>query len=155
MPMLHFLFLTAALGAGGADARDEERSRAKEPEQGVTGVVVALKGNFMPGIGGRPGGSRTPLAVPLHVFRGKLGPFEKLDAKHPAPLKTVRASAKGEYRVALAPGEYTVVAEIGGKLYLNLQQMDQKTRKAVWASIVVSTGNWLTWNIEDTSQAAF
>jgi hypothetical protein len=155
MPMLHFLFLTAALGAGGADAKEEERPRAKEPEQGVTGVVVALKGNFMPGIGGHPGGSRTPLAVPVHVFRGKWEPFEKLDAKHPAPLKTVRASAKGEYRIALEPGEYTVVAEIGGNLYLNLQQIDRKTRKAVWASVAVPPRKWVTWKIEDTSQAAF
>jgi len=121
--------------------------------QGVRGRVVKLKGNFMPGPGARPGGTRTPLAVPVHVFEGKVKPFAGPNPKHPQFVKVVRAGADGAFRVALPPGEYTVVAEIGGRLYLNLVQTTPDG--PAWGTVTVKPGQWSTVNIEDTSEAAF
>ncbi len=130
----------------------------KEP-QGVSGRVEALKGNFMPSpsIGGpAPNRGRgLPLAVPVHVFKGPVEPFDRLGPDRPKPLRTVQSNEKGVYRVALEPGEYTLVAEIKGRLYLNSFQFDAKTRKSSWTTVLVPKGKWVTWNIQDTSEAAF
>ncbi len=119
-------------------------------KQGVVGRVRKLTGNHMPTVGGRPSGKAQPLSVPVHVFKGAVKPFGKLASGKPAPIATVRSKADGTYRVPLRPGEYTVVAEIGGKLYLNLY-----TGSGTWATVKVEKGKWATRNIDDTSGAAF
>jgi hypothetical protein len=68
---------------------------------------------------------------------GRVEPFEKRGEKSPKPLKTVKANEKGEYEVPLPPGEYTVVAEIGGKLYLNLMRTDPQTSTVTASGWVV------------------
>ncbi len=131
---------------------------AAEQPQGIEGQVVALEGNFMPGPvvpGQVPGGTKKPLSVPVHVFRGKIEVRERPDPKHPALLAVVRSDKEGTYRAPLPPGEYTVVAEIGGKLYLNIFEFDAATRKTVWPTVVVEPKKWSRWVIEDTSKAAF
>jgi len=117
--------------------------------QGVRGRVLKLTGNFMPGPGPR-GGNMQPLAVPVHIFKGALKPFAGPAKESPAFLATTQADAQGQYTVALPPGEYTVIAEIDGKLYLNIQQGDGS-----WATVHVKPDQWLTWDIRDTSGAAF
>ena len=128
--------------------------RPSEPSdaQGVSGKVVKLSGNFMPGPGPARGG-RTPLSVPVHIFRGKVKTFEKPDPGHPALAKIVQADKDGNYRCSLPPGEYTVVAEIDGKLYLNLFTFDEKD--PCWGTVQVVQGKWSSFNIEDTSSAVF
>jgi len=84
------------------------------------------------------------------VFKGTLKPHVKPNPTHPTLAKTVRSDKQGRYRVPLPPGVYTVVAEIKGKLYLNLHRSDGN-----WATITVHPGQWATWNIRDTSEAAF
>ena len=121
--------------------------------QGLTGKVVKLVGNFMPGPGPRLGATRTPLSVPVHVFRGKVAPFLKPNRKHPQLVRVVQAGRDGAYRIALPPGEYTAVAEINGRMYLNIQAMGPGG--PVWASVQVRAGKWTTFNIADTSKAAF
>ena len=123
--------------------------------QGVTGKVLALRGDgkpvlgplkprLAPGLGGPP--LKTgPLSVPVHVFRGPLKPFTKPNPKHPALVKTVRSDKQGNYRVALPPGVYTVVAEIRGKLHLTARRDDGH-----WATVTVHPGTWSTWNILHT-----
>lgn len=135
-----------------ADLIAPPRVPAQPATQGITGKVLKLKGNFMPmvGEGKRPGQSITPLAVPVHVFKGRLKPFEKPDPKHPALVQTVQADKDGVYKVAVRPGEYTVVAEINGKLYLNLQDTEGR-----WGSVEVKADKWTTRNIEDNSEAAY
>ena len=129
--------------------------RAAGGGQGVAGKVEKLKGNFMPGVVG-PGigigrrGQKTPLSVPVHVFRGKVKAFKKPDRNHAALVKVVRSDKDGVFKVELPTGEYTVVAEIDGKLYLN-----HFTGSGHWATATVRQGQWTTFNIEDTSQAAF
>jgi hypothetical protein len=117
--------------------------------QGVEGNVSKQKGNFMPGPGAA-GGRTTPLSVPVHVFRGKLKPMEKFDRRHAQFVVTARSDDKGCYRVGLDPGVYTVVAEIDGKLHLNLMRND-----GTWATVAVDRGKWTHWDIVDSSEAAF
>lgn len=140
-----------------ADAAPSGGPAADHP-QGIEGQVVALEGNFMPGPvvpGQRPGGTKKPLSVPVHVFRGKIEVRERPAPKHPALVAVVKSDAKGSFRVPLPPGEYTVVAEIGGKLYLNIFEFDATTRKSVWPTVNVEPKKWSRWVIEDTSNAAF
>ena len=95
------------------------------------------------------------LNAPVHVFKGKVEIFEKPDPKHAQLVAVVKPDKKGTYRLPLEPGEYTAVAEINGKLYLNIAQFDAATKKAVWATFQVKPKEWTTFNIEDTSKAAF
>lgn len=140
-----------------AEAAPAGNSAAEHP-QGIDGQVVALEGNFMPGpvVPGRlPGGTKKPLSVPVHVFRGRIEVRERPDPKHPALVAVVKSDAQGKFRVPLPPGEYTVVAEIDGKLYLNIIEIDASTQKPVWPTVVVAPKKWSRWVIEDTSKAAF
>ncbi len=140
---------SAGTPSGGAPA---------EYPQGIEGQVVALEGNFMPGPvapGQVPGGTKKPLSVPVHIFRGKIEVRERPDPKHPALLAVVKSDKEGKFRVPLPPGEYTVVAEISGKLYLNIFEFDATTRKSVWPTVAVEPKKWTRWVIEDTSKAAF
>jgi hypothetical protein len=139
--------------------------------QGVRGRVIKKTGNFMPGsVGGPPssGGAvkkagapdttrRTgPLEVPVHVFRGAVAVKTTLDPKDPALVTSVRSDANGEYRVALPPGTYTVVAEIDGKLYLNSFGAGAAAGDAGrWSTVDVAPNAWADWTIEDTSGATF
>jgi inhibitor of cysteine peptidase len=123
--------------------------KADEPKQGVTGKVIKMKGDFMPGPGPARG-TRTPLSVPVWVFKGKVKTHEKPDPQHPSLVTTVKSDKDGVYRVSLPPGVYTVVAEINGKLYLNSFDGDGN-----WGSIKVEADAWTTFDIKDTSEAAF
>ena len=129
---------------------DVQRAGPVAGKQGVCGQVQRRIGNFMPGPGPRPEGRRVPLSVPVHVFRGELKPLVRPDRTHPQWLKAVTSDKQGLYRVALGPGEYTVVAEIDGRLCLNL-----RGPKGDWATVRVREGHWATWDIEATSKAAF
>lgn len=119
---------------------------------GVTGRVVKKVGNFMPGVVGNPhsGGKVTPLAVPVHVFKGVVPVTQTFDPKHPAYVTTVKSDANGEYHVALPAGVYTVVAEIDGKLYLNAFDGSNN-----WSTVNVAPSAYVKWDIADTSHAAF
>ena len=55
--------------------------------------------------------------VPVHVFKGRIGPFAGQAKEHRAYVVTVTTDEMGRYRAALPPGQYSVVAEIGDKLY--------------------------------------
>ena len=131
---------------------------AEDGKQGIQGKVLKMKGNFMPGPGPRPGapkeagagGTMTPLSVPVHVFKGKVKPFDKPDPKHAQLVKVVQADKDGAFKLALPPGEYTVVAEISGKMYLNIVQGD-----GTWATVKVEADKWTTFNVEETTDAAF
>ena len=123
------------------------------PAQGVRGKVLKVTGNLMPGPGPARRGNRTLLSVPVHVFKGPVKPIAKPDPTHPQLLVTVRSGADGAYTVPLEPGRYTVVAEIDGKLYLNSYRDSGKG--VTWSTVTVKKGAWTTWNIRDTSGAAF
>jgi len=139
---------------------------AKPGPQGVRGKVSKLVGNQMPGViapgpagkllgrGGPnpPGGG--PLSVPVHVFKGKVKVNHNNppapDPKHKQLVKIVQADKNGRYILALEPGEYTVVAEIDGKLYLN-----SFSGKGFWSTVTVGADEWKVHNIKDSSEATF
>lgn len=140
-------FLSFCLVAGAED----------KVTQGVKGKVIKMVGDFMPTVvdENNPAQQKNrqklqPLPVKVHVFKGKVRIFEKPDPKHPQLVKIVTSNKDGEYSVELEPGKYTVVAEIGGKLYLNSFQSDN-----TWTTCNVVEGKWTEHDIRDTSEAAF
>jgi hypothetical protein len=143
-----------AMVATAACAGDGDGNAGRGPAaQGIVGRVERLTGDFTPRVGPGAGGSKrskTPLAVPVHVFRGRVKMFEKPDPRHPALFVVVRADKEGRFRVPLEPGEYTVVAEIDGRMYLN-----DMTDAGEWTPLQIEPGVWRDVRIEDTSEAAF
>lgn len=121
--------------------------------QGISGTVVKLRGDHMP-TRGQPRGERTPLAAPVHIFKGQLKPMAAPDPKHPQFVTTVQADKEGRFRVELPPAEYTAVAELDGKLYLN-KYRDAKAGGMVWGTITVAAGAWTEVTIEDSRSAVF
>jgi len=160
---LHAEYFTMVIAEGVAEAKPVTLTPAPAPiyvvparsdearaAQGVRGRVLKLTGNHMPGPGIGGGGATKPLAVPVHVFKGQLKPIDKPDPDHPQLVKIVKSNTQGKFVAGLEPGEYTVVAEIDGKLYLNLQ-----TGSGHWHPVTVKPDTWTRFNIEDTSDAAF
>lgn len=130
---------------------EQPAAKPDELPQGVTGRVIKMTGDFMPSIGPGPKrGNLKPLAVPVHVFKGKVKPLAKPDPKHARLVKVVQAGPEGVYRADLPPGEYTVVAEIDGALYLNSFDGDGN-----WSSLNVEANQWTKWDIKDSSEAVF
>lgn len=117
--------------------------------QGITGLVMKLTGNHMPGPGARPGAQQA-ISVPIHVFKGKVKPFDAPDARHSQLVTIDHCQRDGIYKVGLRPGEYTVVAEIAGKLYLNSFDGDGN-----WSTVTVKKDEWTDWRIVDSSEAVF
>ena len=138
--------LLAAMAAG-LCAADQDSGAPRRPQQGIRGKVVKLVGDFTMD---PPTGERRPLCVPVHVFRGRIQPFEEPDPRHPALVKILQPDKEGRFEIELPAGEYTVVAEIGGKLYLNNWMEDGS-----WAITVVREGTWTQCTIEDVLEATF
>ncbi len=72
------------------------------------------------------------------------------DPKHKQLVKIVQPDKKGHYIIALEPGEYTIVAEINGKLYLN-----SFSGKGFWSTVTINANEWKVFNIADSSEATF
>ncbi len=98
---------------------DEQTEPATQ--QGIQGRVVKLLGDFTleP-----PLGEIVPEPVPVHVFRGRLAPIDAPNPQHAALVKIIQPDEEGRFRLSLPPGEYTLVAEIDGQLYLNNRAED-------------------------------
>jgi len=109
--------------------------------------VVKLVGDFTMD---PPTGQRVPELAPVHVFRGRVQPFEKPDPKHPALVRVVRPGKDGRFELELPPGEYTLVLEIDGKLYLNNWLEDGS-----WAITEVKPGRWTEYSVENVLEANF
>lgn len=150
---LFVLSLRAAPCFAGEEAPATDKAPAGvRAEQGLRGKVVKLEGDFMPWVGDEPRqrNKTTPLQVSVHIFKGSVKVFENPDEKHPSFLQKVQTKADGSYECALPPGEYTAVAEINGKLYLNAFQSD-----GTWSTVTIEAKQWKTWDIRDSSDAAF
>jgi hypothetical protein len=136
------VILAAAIGG-----RAAEPAAPADLPQGIKGQVLKLVGDFTLD---PPQGERKPISVPVHIFRGRVKSIEKPDLKHPALLRVVQPGTDGRFEVSLLPGEYTVVAEIGGRLYLN-NWLDDGS----WATVTVKPGKWTNYIIEDVLEATF
>ena len=140
------LLILAVLLAGCAGSAVAPPPKAGLP-QGIKGRVVKLVGDFTMD---PPTGQRVPEVVPVHVFKGRVQPFEKPDPKHPALVSILTPDKEGRFEIALPPGEYTLVLDIGGRLYLN-NWLDDGS----WAIAVVNKGAWTAYTIEDVLEATF
>lgn len=134
LPLLALAALNGSVLAAAADTPVEAR-------QGLRVKVVRLVGDFNVD---PPTGERVPERSPVHLFRGRLQPFEQPDPRHPALVKILQPGNDGRCEVALAPGEYTLVLDIGGKLYLNNWLADGS-----WAIAEVLPGQWSDYTIEN------
>ncbi|MBT9583905.1 hypothetical protein IV102_11225 [bacterium] len=112
------LILCTALLPVGVQARQRASS-------GVSGVIMLLQGDFMPGPGG-PGGKSRPVARKIFFYaaakfdqvvaEGEGGFYRKINT----PLMGQTSSAQdGKFQLKLAPGTYTMMVEEKGKLYAN------------------------------------
>jgi len=90
-----------------------------------------------------------PLAVPVHIFRGTISPLRKPNRKHPKLVAVVRTGRDGRYKKDLAPGTYTVVAEVNGRL---LQRPGGRGR---WVSVEVRPGRWAGRDIQVAIRKTF
>jgi len=134
------LVLLAAAGCTGCTPAP---AGPRQAAQGIDVRVVKLPRAFTDP--GEPGaGVQQPLPVPVHVFRGRVQPFEKPDPHHPALLRIVQPDGAGRFRLPLPPGEYTLVLELDGRLYLNNWLEDGS-----WATATVRPGQWTHYVIED------
>lgn len=158
------LVLAAGLWVGAAGCSDQESpsnpkqtttapaEQSRKPDadpatqpadaaQGIHGRVVKVADAFDDPMGG---GDPQPHPVPVHVFRGRVQPFEKPNPDHPALLKIVQPDQDGRFDLALPPGEYTLVLDLNGRLYINNWLADGS-----WATATVREGQWTDYVIED------
>ncbi len=141
------LQLMAILMVGCGESSAKKPATPKAPKQGVRCRVVKMVGDFTME---PPTGRLVPMRVPVHVFRGRIKPFEQPDLKHPALIKVLQSGKDGRCELALPPGEYTLVADIDNELYLNNQMEDGN-----WAIVVVRAGEWSDYVIENVLEATF
>lgn len=118
-----------------------------EPQQGINGRVVKLVGDFTLD---PPRGESVPQAAPVHLFRGRLLPIDEPDPEHPQFVQIVQPDEQGRFKIPLPPGEYTLVAEIDGFLYLNNADAEGN-----WTTVVVKPDIWTEFTIENVLEATF
>ena len=124
--------------------------------QGVSGIVTRLQGNQMPTVGSQ--GTRTalsPISTQIWIFSGRIqgrGTHWSVSEaeKHPNLVVRTQSDAQGKFFVSLPPGEYTLFAQYGSDLYLNLFQGDGS-----YASVIVSEGTITETRLVNTEGAAF
>lgn len=103
--------------------------------EGVLGTVLRLRGDWMPS-NGQPTGSQQLESVQtmVWVFAGKIksdcAPWWNVaDARqHRQLLGWVKSDTRGKFSVSLPPGDYTLFAQYGDRLYLNLFDEDGNYR---------------------------
>lgn len=93
-------------------------------DQGISGKVLWLEGNFMPGPNQSKSGEpveRRLFFYPLikHADLSKQGNFYKKPAID--PVATVKSDADGNFSIALPTGKYSVFSEETEGLFANLQ----------------------------------
>jgi hypothetical protein len=128
--------------------------------QGIKGRVLRLSGNHMPRI--REPGIREPgrsqqqaIQTEVWVFTGRVlghGTHWAISEARRTPnlLGKVATNAQGEFSVALAPGEYTLLAQYGSNLYLNAFQGDGS-----YASWRVQPGKTTVVDLVNSENATF
>jgi formylglycine-generating enzyme required for sulfatase activity len=103
------------------------------PQQGVAGCVLSLKeGRAVP----------VPLSVPVYIFARFVPVSEGPPSQQRGALvKKLQSAADGTFRCPLSPGPYTVLAEIDGRTYPDIQ-MPTGPRSAGWPSLRIEGGVW-------------
>jgi hypothetical protein len=142
--------------------------------QGIVGVVLSLRGDFMPRIlpEDEPvttDSKITPVATKIWIFAGKVRPSPMKNWPQefaPAPISPrlplseavklpnrvgwVMSDKDGRFQVGLPVGEYTLLAEYGDDLYLNLFTGDD-----YFATVQVKLQQITTVELRNTENATF
>ncbi|HEY9881413.1 MAG TPA: hypothetical protein V6D29_23360 [Leptolyngbyaceae cyanobacterium] len=132
------------------------RAAQAPPEQGIQGQVLWLDGNQMPSSTPTDTETASPVKTTLWIFSGKIaapsGPTWPIcEARcHSALVATIESDDLGYYTAALAPGEYTLLAEYGEVLYLN-----RFSGSGHFASVTVQPGKISEFNLHNTEAAYF
>lgn len=93
--------------------------------QGIAGEVWWLEGDFMPRIGGKPSGRRTPVERELLIYpainvaqtEGQTGPlFPSLSGQ---PVVSIASNESGEFSIQLPEGTYSVFTVEPNGFYAN------------------------------------
>jgi len=142
--------------------------------QGIVGVVLSFRGDFMPRImaegESEPSSSQiTPVMTRIWIFAGKVRPspvknwprefapapisphLSLLEAvKLPNRMGWVMSDKDGRFQVGLPVGEYTLLAEYGDDLYLNLFSGDGN-----FATVQVKPQQITSVELRNTENATF
>ena len=125
-------------------------------ESTLTGQVEKWVGNMMPSRGSRieAGAKKTPLQTKIYIFKGKIKsnglPTFELAPTTNKVFTVVNSDKNGTFKVQLPPGEYTVFAEIDGKLYRN-----SFDGEGYFSTINMLDGKNARENIVDSRDVAF
>lgn len=90
----------------------------------LTGRVEKWLGNQTPARGKAPSpASKTAMATRIYIFKGKIpsqgNPEIAFNERKDQFFTRISSDEKGHFEVQLPPGEYTIFAEINGKLFRN------------------------------------
>jgi hypothetical protein len=159
-PVLGCVFVSLVLGILMAMSLPVSQTLKGMPSsnqnQGVSGIVSCLQGNQMPTVD-RNNARTAPSSISTQVwiFSGRIQAkgtrWSVSEAqKHPNLVGRVQSDEQGKFFVSLPPGEYTLFAQYGDDLYLNLFMGDGS-----YASVRVSEGKITETRLVNTEGAAF
>ena len=121
---------------------------AVKGEQGVTGKIMQMRGDFMPGPGAVRG-KKAPVSCTVNVYAGKVAAGAAAD-KRPKVMASAKSDKDGNYRIALEPGTYTVIPDMGEMGAPSIMDGEGNL-----PTIEVKKGQWVQYDVTDTSQATF
>jgi hypothetical protein len=124
-------------------------------ESTLSGKVEKWDGNFIPSRDAKAASSKIlPLKTKIYIFKGKIksegNPTLSFSPQVHKVYAVVNSDENGIFKVQLPPGEYTVFAEIDGKLYRN--SFDGVGN---FSSTLVVDGQSTEENITDSRNAVF
>jgi hypothetical protein len=124
-------------------------------ESTLSGKVEKWEGNFIPSRNAKGANSKVlPLKTKVYIFKGKVksdgNPALDFSPKVHKVYAVVNSDETGVFKVQLPPGEYTVFAEINGKLYRN--SFDGEGN---FSSVTILDGQSQVENIIDSRDAVF
>lgn len=124
-------------------------------ESTLSGKVEKWEGNFMPSRNAKDAESKiVPLKTKVYIFKGKIksdgNPTLDFSPQVHKVYTVVNSDETGFFKVQLPPGEYTVFAEINGKLYRN--SFDGEGH---FSSVTVLDGQSSVETITDSRDAVF
>lgn len=139
-----------AVAAGGCSLKDSDPPLKRGK---VVGQAVQISGDRMPSAGpqDRDGTATKPLATRIHIFQGGLsqegGPFQGI-IRDKSPFLVVTSDKSGNFAANLPPGQYTMFAEVDGKLVHTDGAFPRDGNQ--WSTVNVEEGETTSANIVDS-----
>lgn len=137
-------------------ARISSTQASSTQKQGIQGKVQKISGNYMPGISADASAQSENVSTTVWIFAGQI-PGNQSAAwpvaaaeQHSDFLCQVTSDQQGNYIAYLPPGEYTVFAQYGEVLYLNVFQGNGS-----YESVEVVAGQLSQIDLIHTAEAFF